>query len=838
MNLFELYASVTLKTDDYKKSLAEVESDSEKTAESLNTRSIAMGTTLGNLLTKGIDFVAQYGKLAIMTGIDYNRQIETYSAALTTALGSEAAAAAAIEQIKKDAAATPYSVDGLIKANQLLIAAGISADDSRATILALTDAISATGGGNEELKRMAQNLQQVKNVGKATAQDIKQFQMAGIEVYGLIADYTGMAVSDVQKLDISYELLAGALQHAASEGGKFYQANARQAQTLNGQLSTLSDNVNQKLGEAFSDITTILSGQVLPAANKFISSLDVSVVISSFKKLIPVISTVGAMLVATKAQGVISGWISSITKLVASYMTLTQTMTLAEISQTALNGKMMAGQVIVGVMAGDISLATAAQVAWNAAVAAFPAALIVAGIAAIGFAVADYVSDINAAQIDTDALKESLTGLVPDEAVDKAVALAHSMNDLQTQIQYTQDLLNDAQLYGFTDEIDSYQTKLDSLNAEYDKLSGQLNAIKTEAGLMSDATDSAAGSLEDLGDAADSASEELLALQELQDQFTKDMDKVVDKYKKTYDSITKAVNGWFGTFDKAKVDVKTSVNEMMEAMQSQIDFNNTYSQNLEKIRSYDLPLVAEAFQSMGAEGSAYAQALVDAVESAGGATSEAGQDIIKNFNELSEGVADSRSNLRDELMSMSGEAAAEMANIISGFEQSVADMNMSGEAAAAAAATVGAYIDGIAAGAGPAGAAAAAVAAAAANGLSPVGGGGGPKGGNGRTPGVRLAVGSDYIPYDDFPALLHKGEMVVPAKISEDLRDFLRSPTDAAAAPSGGGISEIIGLLQALLRKDSNLYIDGKRMASELAPDTDDALGAVNTWRGRGLSMT
>ena len=666
MNLFELYASVTLKTDDYKKALAEVESDSEKTAESLNTRSIAMGTTLGNLLTKGIDFVAQYGKQAIMTGIDYNRQIETYSAALTTALGSEAAAAAAIEQIKKDAAATPYSVDGLIKANQLLIAAGISADDSRATILALTDAISATGGSNEELKRMAQNLQQVKNVGKATAQDIKQFQMAGIEVYGLIADYTGMAVSDVQELDISYELLAGALQHAASEGGKFYQANARQAQTLNGQLSTLQDNVSQKLGEALFDITTILSGQVLPAANKFISSLDVSEVISSFKKLIPVISTVGAMLVATKAQSVISGWGSSITTLVASYMTLTQTMTLAEISQTALNGKMTAGQIIVGVMAGDISLATAAQVAWNAAAAAFPAAMIVGAIVAIGWSIKGYVDEINAAKIDTDALAASMESLgVADEQAEAITTLAERINDMQGAIRNAQDALNEAQLYGSDADIEAAQERLDSLRAEYEALESEFHDLQVAAGLIPAAVDEAAAGLENLGDAASETGEAMSELEKLTDEFTTNMDKVVEKYKKTYESISKSVKGWFGTFENAKVNVKTSVGEMMEAMQSQIDFNNNYSKNLEKIRSYDLPLVAEAFQSMGAEGSAYAQALVDAVEAAGGSTSEAGQKIIEDFNALSEGVSESRANLTDELMSMTDEASQEMSELIS-----------------------------------------------------------------------------------------------------------------------------------------------------------------------------
>lgn len=55
------------------------------------------------------------------------------------------------------------------------------------------------GGGSDELGRMAQNLQQIKNAGKATAADIKQFAYAGIDVYGILADYTGKSTAEVQK---------------------------------------------------------------------------------------------------------------------------------------------------------------------------------------------------------------------------------------------------------------------------------------------------------------------------------------------------------------------------------------------------------------------------------------------------------------------------------------------------------------------------------------------------------------------------------------------------------------------------------------------------------------
>ncbi len=175
-----------------------------------------------------------------------------------------------IEQVKKDAASTPFEVASLVKGNQLLISAGLSAEQARDDILALGNAISATGGGEEELSRMVINLQQIKNVGKASALDIKQFAYAGIDVYGLLADYTGKTREEVTDLEISYEDLTGALKFASQEGGKYFNAMEKQSKTFNGQLSNLKDNFMAFLGEATIPLFTFLKDEVLPTINGII----------------------------------------------------------------------------------------------------------------------------------------------------------------------------------------------------------------------------------------------------------------------------------------------------------------------------------------------------------------------------------------------------------------------------------------------------------------------------------------------------------------------------------------------------------------------------------------
>ena len=225
------------------------------------------GVAIGNLMADVIKQVAQTISEVGKMGVEYNAQIETYQTALTTLTGSAEKANKIIEQVKKDAAATPFEVASLVKGNQLLISAGLSAEQARDDILALGNAISATGGGEEELSRMVINLQQIKNVGKASALDIKQFAYAGIDVYGLLADYTGKTREEVTDLEISYEDLTGALKFASQEGGKYFNAMEKQSKTFNGQLSNLKDNFMAFLGEATMPLFTFLKDEVLPVIN-------------------------------------------------------------------------------------------------------------------------------------------------------------------------------------------------------------------------------------------------------------------------------------------------------------------------------------------------------------------------------------------------------------------------------------------------------------------------------------------------------------------------------------------------------------------------------------------
>lgn len=266
-------ATLGLDTSEYEQGIEQARKETQSAANSLNRSANTAGsgvsgmasqfaaasakaTVLANMLTSLGTKAVGLAKGFVEMGISYNAQIEKYTTGFTNMLGSAQAAQEAMQAIQEDAARTPFDVASLTQANQLLISAGENAAYSREVINALGDAVSATGGGNAELSRMAANLQQIANVGKAAAIDIKQFAYAGINIYQILADYTGKSVQEVQNMTISYDLLSQALIAASEEGGRYYNAMDTQSQTMNGRISTLKDNVSQLAGLMTGDLSS------------------------------------------------------------------------------------------------------------------------------------------------------------------------------------------------------------------------------------------------------------------------------------------------------------------------------------------------------------------------------------------------------------------------------------------------------------------------------------------------------------------------------------------------------------------------------------------------------
>lgn len=294
-------------------------------------------------------------------GVKYNAEIEKSTQAFKTFIGSAEGAEKAIENIKNQSATSPFDTNELIRANQMLITTGESADDSRKTISALADAIALTGGGNDELSRMASNLQQIRNAGKATSMDIRQFAYAGIDVYGILAETTGKNVEELKKMDITYEDLSKALIQASSEGGKYYNGQAQMTETLIGQVSRLKKTFQDLLGELSNSLMPILSSitSKLQRLVEWFKGLDQSQKDLITKIGLAIVAIGPGLIILGKLisfGGIIMGGLSKISGAIAGLTTGTGTLSAV---LTALTGP-------VGIVIGAIAvLAAEFALLWN-----------------------------------------------------------------------------------------------------------------------------------------------------------------------------------------------------------------------------------------------------------------------------------------------------------------------------------------------------------------------------------------------------------------------------------------------------------------------------------------
>lgn len=256
------------------------------------------------------------GKKALDEAAQYEQQV----IALTTLLGDTKKAEEQIALIRADALKTPFNVEGLITANQLLISAGVGAKQAEQDILNLGDAISANGKGAVELDRIVVNLQQIKNVGKATEMDMKQFAFNGINMYKLLADSTGLSIDKLKDMDISYEMISQALAKASAEGGIYHEANFRQSESLTGLKSNLADTAQQQLvnianqsglTQAAKDTTTALTTYINDTSPIIIEEMrklgeNIKIVVDFMAEHKTAIEVVGGLLLAFFTPAIIA----------------------------------------------------------------------------------------------------------------------------------------------------------------------------------------------------------------------------------------------------------------------------------------------------------------------------------------------------------------------------------------------------------------------------------------------------------------------------------------------------------------------------------------------------
>lgn len=211
---------------------------------------------------------------AMRDGVEYNARMEQYTTSFTTMLGDQAKAQKLVNDLKVEAARTPFGMEDLAKATQTLMGFGMSAEESQVRLKQLGD-ISQGDAGKFESLTLA--FAQMSSTGKLTGQDLNQMINAGFNPLEEISRKTGKSIGELKeemgKGAISADMVADAFASATSEGGRFYGAMDAQSRTFSGQLATLQDGVANLKGLLAGGLTTALAGTVMPMVNGWVDEL-------------------------------------------------------------------------------------------------------------------------------------------------------------------------------------------------------------------------------------------------------------------------------------------------------------------------------------------------------------------------------------------------------------------------------------------------------------------------------------------------------------------------------------------------------------------------------------
>lgn len=218
------------------------------------------GSRLGALATGAIAglgaSIAAVGTMAVKTGVDFNAMKEQSEIAWTTLLGSAEEAKQTIEDLKELGAKTPFEFEGLDKSAKLLNMAGFEGEKLKETLIAVGDAVSAVGGGQEELEGVSMALFQMSAKGKASAEEMNQLAERGIPAWQILSETMHKPIPELMKMSEQGKLMAKDVIPALVEGmgERFGGAMQKQSQTFNGLMSTLKDNLKSFTAMITSDL--------------------------------------------------------------------------------------------------------------------------------------------------------------------------------------------------------------------------------------------------------------------------------------------------------------------------------------------------------------------------------------------------------------------------------------------------------------------------------------------------------------------------------------------------------------------------------------------------------
>lgn len=351
------------------KNLSNNMNDANDASKKLGDGFTVLKGTMANLASQAISKIVDGFKELVGGAVDYQKSMEYYTTSFTVMTGSADKASETVKKLADIGATTPFDMPQLADATSLLMNFGFSADDAVDSMMMLGD---ISQGNADKLNSIARAYGKMNSAQKVTLEDINMMIDAGFNPLQEISEKTGESMQSlydrISKGKMSVDEITESMKRSTSEGGKYFQSMDAQSQTLDGRLSTLSDTVNSKLGEALQPILQKAADEWIPNITNAIDNMDVDSVVSVIEDLvdgvgnlfgyimdngstiISLVAGIGTAMVTWKVASMINGVVTA----VKSYQTANEGATVA---QALLNGVLNANPImlVVTLLAGLIA---------------------------------------------------------------------------------------------------------------------------------------------------------------------------------------------------------------------------------------------------------------------------------------------------------------------------------------------------------------------------------------------------------------------------------------------------------------------------------------------------
>lgn len=550
----------------------EVKLNSDPAEKATSKWTVAAGQLIADFAKKAASSLQS----VVKSGLDYNRSMESYLTNFKVMLGDEQLAAEKLEEIRRMAASTPFSLSDLTEGTQTLLQFGVAADDTTGVLKRLGD-ISL--GNADKLQTLVRAYGKMSSAQKVTLENVNMMIDAGFNPLNQICDATGESMSALYKSisdgKVSFNELEAAVAAATSEGGQFYNGMLEASQTFNGRLSTLKDNVAALTGELTSGLFTAL-GDIIVKANELVVSIT-----EDDAKMAALKETIGVLTAAVVA----------VTAAVLSYKATVAAATAITALHTAATTAMAAAHKAAAAGATGLQVA---QAALNTVLSANPIGLVVAALAA-GLVTAYHTSETFRSAVDSafSAIQKTASNVIGsvvdwiNELVARIKGAAAALGSLKNGLGAAKDAYNEA----YSDSIGSYQqSKRDKASqSRLDKHNERVAQSQADAARSSGSSGAAASATVAAAAATSAAKSTKQATADIIKSISDTTTAVKDGVTTTTETVTETLSN--GTTQQKQTITSTS-REMVDGVLKDIktvetiaaDGKRTVSQTMETVR--------------------------------------------------------------------------------------------------------------------------------------------------------------------------------------------------------------------------------------------------------------